>query len=57
MIDPERKIQALINRLEDKKREYKNAMNTIAGVNIQYHLGVIKGLDISVDKLKLLINK
>tara|TARA_R100000152_G_C6611869_1_gene65469 strand:- start:126 stop:326 length:201 start_codon:yes stop_codon:yes gene_type:complete len=57
MTDPKRKIQAVINRLEDERRAYKYNMNKIVGVNTQYHTGVIKGLDIAIDRLRLLINK
>tara|TARA_R100000234_G_scaffold99847_2_gene68536 strand:- start:1597 stop:1845 length:249 start_codon:yes stop_codon:yes gene_type:complete len=73
MIDPERKIQAVINRLEDEKNLYKKIVTdpqkskdlVLLSDNerqteerwIQKCLGIVRGIEIAIDKLGLLINK
>jgi len=53
MIDPERKIQAIINRLEDEKNVAKKCYNDTMGREIC--TGIVQGLNIAIDRLELLI--
>lgn len=54
------KLQAVIDRLENKKTYHRKNLNTIEGVNkddSSFDTGFIVGINIAIDKIKLLMDE
>ena len=63
MIDPERKIQALINRLNDERKLHikwlsdMHKTDYLTSSDRHYRRGVIEGIELSIMRIELLQTK